>query len=173
MKKSDQVLLALRKIIRGLDLHSRVLSARFGLTYPQLVLLDALGRLEEVPVGRLAAEVNLSHATVTGILARLEQKGLVCRSRSLEDRRVVLVRLENQAKDLLQQAPPLMQETFSHAFGQLRPWEQSTILASLERVSDMMQPQVPEAEKRAFEEAAAGEAELSVAPLLDPRQVDS
>ncbi|WP_218188142.1 hypothetical protein [Desulfosarcina cetonica] len=36
---SDDVLIALRRLIRAIDLHSRYLSKHFGLTGPQLIIL--------------------------------------------------------------------------------------------------------------------------------------
>ena len=76
-----QVVAALRRIIRAIDLHSRSLVQRFGLTGPQLVVLKELIERSPRPVSELAAAVNLSQATVTGILDRLERKDMIARVR--------------------------------------------------------------------------------------------
>ncbi|HSL18147.1 MAG TPA: MarR family transcriptional regulator, partial [Methylomirabilota bacterium] len=61
-----QVLAALRRIIRAIDLHSRSLVQRYGLTGPQLVVLKELIDRPPQSVSALAGAVNLSQATVTG-----------------------------------------------------------------------------------------------------------
>ncbi|MBU0507613.1 MarR family transcriptional regulator [bacterium] len=138
MEKVDRVLVSLRQIIRALDSHSRQLSQDHGLTVPQLVLLKEIGRCGSVSVGDLAREVSLSQATVTSILDRLEQRQLMTRKRGESDKRLVYVQLTMQGKTVLAGAPPLLQEQFVESFENLKDWEQSLILSSLERVADMM-----------------------------------
>jgi len=134
-----QVLVALRRIIRAHDLHSRALIQRFGLTGPQLIILQEMSRLGEVPAGEVARAINLSQPTVTGILKRLETKGLVRRRRDASDRRVVLVQVTPACAGLLQAAPPPLRESFTRAFDELLDWEQSLIISSLQRVVEMME----------------------------------
>ena len=83
----DRVIAALRRIVRAIDLHSRHLVEQFGVTGPQLVALQELARLGQVPVGVLARNVHVSHPTMTGILDRLEKRGLIERTRDTQDRR--------------------------------------------------------------------------------------
>jgi DNA-binding MarR family transcriptional regulator len=133
------VLIALRRIIRAHDLHSRALIQRFGLTGPQLIILHELSRLGEVPAGELARAINLSQPTVTGILKRLELKGLVRRRRDETDRRVVRIAVTAACDTLLRAAPPALRESFTRAFDRLVDWEQHLIISSLERVASMME----------------------------------
>ena len=70
----EQVLVSLRRVIRATDLHSKHLAKISGLTAPQILLLQAIRKLEGAPVGQLAKEVSLSQATVTTILDRLENQ---------------------------------------------------------------------------------------------------
>ena len=85
------VLVSMRRIIQAFDLHSRYLFRTYGLTGPQLVILQELSNSGEVSIGELAKTVSLGQATVTGIINRLEQRGLVMRRRSEKDKRRVLV----------------------------------------------------------------------------------
>jgi DNA-binding MarR family transcriptional regulator len=134
-----QVMAALRRIIRAIDLHSRSLVQRFGLTGPQLVVLKELVETTPHTVGDLANAVNLSHATVTGILDRLERKGMVERKRSTEDRRKIIVSPTESAVEALADAPPLLQEHFTSNFAALSDWEQTQILSSLQRIVALME----------------------------------
>ena len=67
----DQVIIALRRVIRAIDLHSRTLVSTHGLTGPQALILKAL-QYEGLTAGELANRVSLSQGTVTDILNRLE-----------------------------------------------------------------------------------------------------
>ncbi|HKL81044.1 MAG TPA: MarR family transcriptional regulator, partial [Desulfobacter sp.] len=84
---SDSVLAALRKIMRSIDLHSKSLVKRFGLTSPQLIVLREIDAHGQVTAGEIAHAVSLSQATITGIFERLEKGGLITRKRSRNDRR--------------------------------------------------------------------------------------
>ena len=53
-----------------------------------LTLIEASGPM---PMGRLAEQLDISVASITGVIDRMEAKGLVERRRDSEDRRVVLV----------------------------------------------------------------------------------
>lgn len=135
----DGVLKSLRRIIRAIDVHSRNLVHLHGLTGPQLIVLRELGSLGEKSVSQIAQDVSLSQATVTGILDRLEKRGYVLRQRSGEDRRRTLVKATPLAGQTLAKSPPLLQEHFVRRFSQLRDWEQTQILAALQRIVDLME----------------------------------
>jgi len=133
------VLVALRRIIRAIDLRSRALVTRYGLTGPQLTLLKQLSAQDRVSVGELTRAIHLSQATVTGILDRLAKRKLVRRERSEQDRRRVQVRLTEEGQRLLDDAPPLLQEEFTEQFSSLEDWEQTQILSAIQRVVAMME----------------------------------
>ena len=85
---SNQVIIALRRVIRAVDLHSRTLVESHGLTGPQALILKALQK-GSLAAGELANQVSLSQGTVTDILNRLEQRDLISRIRDTADRRRV------------------------------------------------------------------------------------
>lgn len=147
---SDAVLALLRRIIRAIDLQSKRLSREFGLTTPQMVVLQAIRDLGEVTTGRLSTAVSLSQATVTTILDRLEDRGLVERYRSRVDRRVVHSRLTADGRAVLRRAPPLLHVRFQDSFAGLSRRRQQEIIGALESVAAMM-----------------GAGEIDAAPLLD------
>jgi DNA-binding MarR family transcriptional regulator len=134
-----QVVEALRRIIRAVDLHSRSLVQKYRLTGPQLVVLKAIAEDRPTSVGQIARAVHLSQATVTGILDRLEARRLVTRIRSQDDRRRVLVSVSAAAEEILRSTPPLLQEHFIKRFLDLDEREQGRILASLQQVVALME----------------------------------
>lgn len=134
---SDQVIIALRRVIRAVDLHSRTLVETYGLTGPQALILKALQR-GSLSAGELANRISLSQGTVTDILNRLEQRDLISRVQDTKDRRRVLVQATATGLALLEQSPPLLQERFAQRFNNLQEWEQSQLLSSLQRIAAMM-----------------------------------
>jgi DNA-binding MarR family transcriptional regulator len=168
----ERIVAALRRIIRAVDLHSRRLHERHGLTGPQLATLQAAERLEAASAGTLARAVHLSHPTVTGILTRLERRGLVRRARGEHDRRTVTVRVTSQGRDLLANAPSLLQEEFRQGLARLEDWENSMILATLQRIASMMDAQDLDAAPHLFSGATPDTASKPAPePERDPTPV--
>ena len=137
----QQIIASLRRITRAIDLHSRLLLQEQGLTAPQLAALRAVQKWQPVTVGGIARAIHLSQATVTGILGRLEKRKLVTRARGHHDRRSVLVELTEEGARLIDAAPSLLQDRFRHRLGNLQQWEQTMILATLQRIAAMMDAQ--------------------------------
>jgi len=134
----QEVLVTLRKIIHATDLQSRRVVKACGLTIPQVMVLNSIDILGDVTVKRISSEVSLSQATVTTILNRLEDKGLVTRVRSVDDKRIVNARLSAAGEQALKASPPLLHESFVQRFEALNEKEKSELLSSLQQVEKMM-----------------------------------
>lgn len=134
----EQIVSALRRIVRAIDLQSRRMVESCGLTGPQLVVLRTVGRLGGSSVSALARAVSLSQPTVSGILERLEKRGLVRRERSHQDRRSVFVDLTAEGGRVLRDAPSLLQDRFQRELARLEEWERTQMLSILQRLAGMM-----------------------------------
>ncbi len=134
----DSVLIALRRVIRATDLHSKRLSKTIGITAPQLLVLQSLLHKSPATSSQLASNVSVSQATMTTILDGLEKKCLIKRERSTEDRRKVYINITNEGKEAVKDSPQPLQENFVQEFQELRDWEQAQIISSLQRVAQMM-----------------------------------
>jgi DNA-binding MarR family transcriptional regulator len=152
----DDIVAAIRRIIRAIDLQSRRLVDRHDLTGPQLAILREVDRLEAPSTGSLARAVHLSQPTVTGVLNRLEKRGLVRRDRSEDDRRSVVISLTRDGASLLSDVPSQLQDRFRDELARLEDWERHSLLASLQRIASMMDAET-----------------LDAAPILDTGPVDS
>ncbi len=139
----ELIIAALRRITRAIDLHSRVLLHDHGLTAPQLAVLRVIARFQPVTASGVAREVHLSQPTVTGILNRLESRRLLQRSRGATDRRRVELTLTPDAQALLADAPSPLQDDFALQLARLQQWEQTQILATLQRIAAMMEADSP------------------------------
>jgi DNA-binding MarR family transcriptional regulator len=165
----NQVLVALRRIIRSIDMHSRSLVKFYGLTGPQLIILQEISKHAEISPGQLAKEVSLSQATVTGIIERLAKRGLIVRQRSENDRRRVLLSITSEAERMLDTGPPIMQVSFVEGFNRLKDWEQSMILSSLQRLVGLMDAEAVDAAPILTTAATLAPTEESLAgPNADP-----
>ncbi|MCP3429224.1 MarR family winged helix-turn-helix transcriptional regulator [Opacimonas viscosa] len=155
MLKDEELLVALRKVIRAIDMRSKQLSREVGLTGPQLIVLQEVGKRPGVMVKQIAESINLSPATVTSILDRMEARTLISRIRSTEDKRRVGVFLTESGQEALDKAPLPLQEHFVNRFSALEEWEKSQMVATMQRIATMM-----DAEK------------LDAAPLLEVGNLD-
>jgi DNA-binding MarR family transcriptional regulator len=138
MADYDGILSALRRITRAIDLHSKLLVRQTGLTSPQLLVLLSVQRAGRAMPSQIAKDVVLSQATVTTIIDRLEKGGFVARERSTRDRRVVRVTLTDEGTTKLSDMPEMLQAGFLREFRELKDWEQSQLVASLQRIAEMM-----------------------------------
>jgi DNA-binding MarR family transcriptional regulator len=141
MEKIDEVLVALRRVIRATDLHSKHLAKTTGLTAPQILLLQTIRNKGRTTIGELANHMNLSQATVTTIIDRLEKREFVYRERSTSDKRKVHALLSDQGLEVLKDSPTPLQDSFARQFVDLQDWEQTMIIASLQRIAQMMDAQ--------------------------------
>lgn len=141
MSNAEDVLIALRRVIRATDLHSKQLIKTATVTAPQLLLMQAINRQGDAIISKLAQEVSLSQATVTTILDRLEKRELIYRKRSEQDKRKVHVHLTEQGQEILHKAPTALQHQFAQKFEALDNWEQCMILSALQRIAQMMDAQ--------------------------------
>ncbi len=155
MENSQKALVLLRQIIRSTDMQDKEISRRTGLTPPQLMVMQTLRENLQLTTGELAKEMALTQATVTSILDRLEKKDLIARERGTDDKRKVWVSLTDDGVELMKGAPTTQQDIFVRHFEDIQNWEQSMVVASLERVAFMLNAQ-----------------HLDAAPVLDIGQLD-
>lgn len=134
----ENILLSVRKIMRAIDMHSSYLARQYGLTSPQLICLKKLSEGKGMTPGGLAREVHLSHATVTGIISRLEKKSLVQRTRSIQDGRSFLINITDAGASMIQASPSMLQEHFMRELSKLADWEKTMILSSLQRITSIL-----------------------------------
>ena len=138
MDNYQQLLIALRRINMATDIGAKRLARDTGLTTPQLLTMQAVSDASSLTVGEVARAINLAMATTTSIVNGLERKGLLDKRRDLNDKRRVIVTLTTAGTRLIQDAPKTLQDLLARRFGDLEPWEQSFVLAALQRVATLM-----------------------------------
>lgn len=136
---ADAILSAIRRVVRAIDLNSKQMVRDYSVTGPQLVTLRAIARLGPISVTVLARSINLSQPTVTGILYRLDQQGLIKRERNENDRRAVTSTITTKGLSVLRHTPTLLEDRFRRELSHLEEWEQTQTLATLQRIAAMME----------------------------------
>jgi len=77
---------------------------RLGISMTHFHVLTLLRHHDAMPMGRLAEILDASVSSATGIIDRMEERGLVTRERVPDDRRIVLVRPTQSGLDLVDEA---------------------------------------------------------------------
>jgi len=130
-------LIALRRITRAMEFSARRLAKETGLTNSQLMVLRILGQGEVTP-GSIAIQIGLTQPTVTTLVDRLTERGLVARRRGETDRRQVWIALTESGKAMVASMPSDLQMSFHNEFTELADWEQAMVVAALERVAALL-----------------------------------
>jgi len=101
----EQHLTAIRQEIR------RPVEAEFakgGLTGPQRSVMQALVRSGGGSLKELTSQIGLAHSTVSGIVDRLEKRGLVERQPNLDDRRHTRITVSHEVREFLEKKYPVI-----------------------------------------------------------------
>lgn len=122
----------------------RPLLKKLELTYPQYLVMLVIWEHKQITVKDLGKKLLLDSGTLTPLLKRLENMGVVSRQRSSEDERLLLVSLTEGGKELKQKAldldiPANMMNRCAFSFdertlGNLRE-ELKGLVSDLERAS--------------------------------------
>ena len=75
-----------------------------GLTYTQYIMFLVLWEEDGIAVGDLCRRLRLDTGTVTPMLENTERQGLITRTRSAEDERMVVINLTKEGKALYKKA---------------------------------------------------------------------
>ncbi len=77
---------------------------RLGITYPQYLVLMILWEEDGMPVNDIAKKLILNTNTITPLLKRMENQGIIRRKRSRQDERKVIVQLTAKGRELQEEA---------------------------------------------------------------------
>ena len=119
---------SIRRLVRAEALDSKKMSKQFGLTGPQSLVLRLLVKNGALSSADLSRQMYVTPSNITGIIDRLEKKGLVERIRKEGDRRVALINLTDSGQQLGITIPDPIEKKFINQLADLEP-EHLQILA--------------------------------------------
>lgn len=100
---------ALRRIVRSLRQSARTAEDRLGISTAQLFVLHEVGATTGLSINELAARTLTDQSSVSVVVTRLVERGLVKRHRSRADGRRMEVVLTPAGRALLRRAPEIAQ----------------------------------------------------------------
>ncbi|MFO7801711.1 MAG: MarR family transcriptional regulator [Desulfovermiculus sp.] len=101
----QHIVTAIRQLVSSIHHNSSMLKKHYGLTGPQSEALRTLEDDGPMSSASLSRRLYVTPSNVTGIIDRLEKKGLVERIRKPKDRRVSLITLTEKGRTLYQSLP--------------------------------------------------------------------
>ena len=96
LKLSNQLCFPLYVLSKEIINQYRPYLDELGITYPQYLVLMVLWEQDHLTVGQIGEKVYLDSGTLTPLLKRLEQKGIVTRIRCSNDERIVRISLTEE-----------------------------------------------------------------------------
>jgi DNA-binding MarR family transcriptional regulator len=136
-----EIVWLIRRLMQGNYIYNKELNKEYQVSAPQLSSLLALYENGPLPPSQIAKYIMVNSSTVTGIIDRLEQKGLVERSRVSLDRRVITITLTEMGKELAKNAPPPIQKKIVDGLQKLPPNEIEKIVQALTKLTYMLDVQ--------------------------------
>jgi DNA-binding MarR family transcriptional regulator len=135
----DQVLESLIYLYTESRRITKELARRADLTGPQLTVLKLLEGVGDMSLSELSDRIRAQNSTVTGIIDRMEREGLVTRVRSMEDRRVVHIRLTDKGAKIANEIAVEPMEIFRGALESLSPGEMRELIKLLTKIARRVQ----------------------------------
>lgn len=139
--RTKEIIFSIRKLMQAGEFYTKELNKKYQVSAPQLNCLISLYENGPLPPSQIAKHIMVKSSTVTGIVDRLEQKGLVKRFRNSPDRRVITIELTDSGKNLAKNAPPPIQQKIIDNLKKLSKDELDQIILSLTKLTDMLDVQ--------------------------------
>lgn len=129
----------LRRVVKALQEYSSSVEKQFGITGPQLWALWELNRRGPMSLKALAERMHLDPSTVTGVVDRLQKKGLVSREADPADRRRVVLDLTPGGAMTVKSAPHPAQGQLIHALSVMDAGQVEQLNRTLQLMASVME----------------------------------
>jgi len=139
--RAKEIIFSIRKLMQAGEFYTKELNKKYQVSAPQLNCLISLYENGHLPPSQIAKYIMVKSSTVTGIVDRLEQKGLVKRFRDSPDRRIITIELTDSGKNLAKNAPSPIQQKIIDGLKKLSKDELDQIILSLTKLTDMLDVQ--------------------------------
>jgi DNA-binding MarR family transcriptional regulator len=138
--ETTDILIKIRKIVRSVDIESKKIQKEHGVSIPQVLCLSFLHQSPnyQSTQGEIRKFLNLNPSTVSGIINRLEKKGLLARLPKSGDKRVVNIALTSAGDKLLSTIPALLHVQLSEKLLGLQPEEIKTVIDGLDILVNLL-----------------------------------
>ncbi|MGD8549582.1 MAG: MarR family transcriptional regulator [Desulfobacterales bacterium] len=138
---AKQIIFSIRRLIQASELYTKELNKKYQVSSAQLNCILTLYEYGPLPLSKIANHMMVKSSTVTGVVDRLEKKGLAKRMRTSLDRRVITIHLTEAGKKLAQNAPPPIQQKIIDGLKQTENAKKEQIVSSLNMLTAMLDVQ--------------------------------
>ena len=132
------IIYLIRRLMQAGYLYTKELNKKYNVSAPQLNCLIALSENGPLPPSQIAKHIMVKSSTVTGVIDRLEQKGLARRVRNSRDRRVITIELTEAGESLTRNAPPPIQQKIVDGLGRRSTEQREQIRRNLSLLIEML-----------------------------------
>jgi DNA-binding MarR family transcriptional regulator len=137
LQLDNQLCFLFHRVGRELNAAYRPLLADLGLTYPQYLTMLVLWERDGLTVGEIGDRLALDSATLSPLLRRLSQSGLLTKTRDPDDERRVTVHLTDEGRALEDRAAAVPGEVAGYLVDGLEDYTalQGQLIALLGRMT--------------------------------------
>lgn len=137
---AQEIVANLRELGRSMRQPIEEEAARAGITLPQQNVMQVLIRSDGLSLKELSKQVGLAHATVSGIVDRLEKRGMVVRRQNDDDRRFTKIMISDAVRrDMPGRLRTLTVDPLQRALRQATPGERRMIQTGLRTLRRIME----------------------------------
>jgi DNA-binding MarR family transcriptional regulator len=134
MTDSQRILDSIRRLVRLLRLSDRAAQTEVGLSGAQLFVLQELFRSPSLSLNELAERTRTDQSSVSVVVTRLVDSGLVTRDRDTRDARRLVLNLTKSGRSAVQKAPGVAQERIIEIVEKLSAAERKRFAESFEHL---------------------------------------
>jgi DNA-binding MarR family transcriptional regulator len=119
MTDSQRILDSIRRLVRYLRISERRAQGELGISGAQLFVLTELFKTPALSLNALAARTRTDQSSVSVVVSRLVEAGLITRERDRHDARRLVLDLTKAGRTMMQKAPPVAQERLLDVFDRM------------------------------------------------------
>ncbi|MEA2237566.1 MAG: hypothetical protein QOC81_2290 [Thermoanaerobaculia bacterium] len=138
MSDSARVLDAFRRLVRHLRLADRAAQSQLGISGAQLFVLAEIGKKPALSLNDVAALTRTDQSSVSVVVSRLVDAGLITRGRDTRDARRLVLDLTAGGRAVLDRAPAVPQEIILDAVERLPAAERKRFADLLTALVDVL-----------------------------------
>lgn len=137
-----QFITALQDMMLGMQqIDSSCMEAYKDVSKREFTLLVTLGKTGAMIMREVASLLGIPMSTATGTIDKLIDKGYVVRKNSMEDRRLILIRLSDEGQAIYQMLQDRMSQFGKHILRAFSPEDQLNFVTYLERAASTLKVQ--------------------------------
>jgi len=134
MTDSQRILDSIRRLVRLLRLADRAAQNELGLSGAQLFVLQELGKTPSLSLNELAERTRTDQSSVSVVVTRLVEAGLVARDRDARDARRLVLTLTKAGLAAVRRSSPAAQERIIEIVETMSAAERKRFADSFERL---------------------------------------